>query len=96
MACDGSLTDDEMSQLREEGFLLIDGSVGEGGGQVLRISIALAAILGKFVVNTLKEKSSNTKSIIKKGNDIQDQTQSIQARNESATFRRNKISFKTS
>lgn len=42
---DGSLTLEELKQLQDDDYLLIDGSVGEGGGQVLRISIALAAIL---------------------------------------------------
>jgi RNA 3'-terminal phosphate cyclase (ATP) len=31
------------------GFVEIDGSVGEGGGQILRSSLALAAVTGKPV-----------------------------------------------
>lgn len=46
---DGSLTPEEIAEKEAEGFLMIDGSVGEGGGQVLRISIALAAILQRLV-----------------------------------------------
>lgn len=41
------LDEQKLEQLRSEGTLVIDGSVGEGGGQILRISFALASILQK-------------------------------------------------
>ena len=45
---DGELTDTQIEELKADGFLLIDGSQGEGGGQVLRISVGLAAILNRY------------------------------------------------
>jgi len=37
----------------------IDGSFGEGGGQILRISVALAAIIGKSLKSITFELSAH-------------------------------------
>ncbi|MEM4352486.1 MAG: RNA 3'-terminal phosphate cyclase [Candidatus Caldarchaeum sp.] len=43
-----------------EEFLSLDGSVGEGGGQVLRVAVALSAILGKQLhVYNIRKKRQN-------------------------------------
>ena len=44
----GELREGEDVELQNSGFTIIDGSKGEGGGQVMRISIGLAAILKKY------------------------------------------------
>mmetsp|Transcript_618 Transcript_618/g.2180 ORF Transcript_618/g.2180 Transcript_618/m.2180 type:complete len:407 (-) Transcript_618:52-1272(-) len=38
-------TAEEVAALEEQGFLVIDGSFGEGGGQIMRYSFALACLL---------------------------------------------------
>ena len=44
----------------KENNLVIDGSLGEGGGQILRTSISLAAILGKTIeIHNIRSKRNN-------------------------------------
>ena len=47
------LTNEKIAELKSQDTLIIDGSIGEGGGQILRISFALASILKKYTANFL-------------------------------------------
>src|SRR4030066_2548092 len=47
-------------QSYQEGMIQIDGSYGEGGGQILRTALALSAILRKpFTISQIRSKRKN-------------------------------------
>jgi len=81
-------------EARQEGFVEIDGSFGEGGGQILRTALALSAILKKpFTLRHIRSKRKNPGLQAQHLEGVEALARITEAQTEGVQFGSQKITF---